>query len=72
MHLGKNMPSLQETVFGWIFTGTIHLPKTTKHKNSVLYVQSKSEISNAELNKTLTKFWELEEIPEQTFVSPEQ
>lgn len=53
--LGRNLPSLHSTKFGWIVTGSIHNEQTTSYCN-FLHVQ------NQEPHQDLQKFWELEEI----------
>ncbi|XP_045511043.1 uncharacterized protein LOC123705961 [Colias croceus] len=64
LSLGPNNPKLQNSKFGWIIAGPInnYFSKETIHCNH-------SRIANPtsnEIHKMLTKFWELEELPQKT------
>lgn len=62
----SNEPMLLNTVFGYIIMGKIDSNYTPKF-NSYL-----SQISYKTLNENIVKFWELEKIPQKTFLSPEE
>ncbi|XP_037820796.1 uncharacterized protein LOC119609875 [Lucilia sericata] len=47
----------QRTIFGWIITGRLQSPNSTLNSVS-------SFINTLDLNKEITKFWELEEVPQ--------
>nr|CAI5829830.1 unnamed protein product [Callosobruchus analis] len=53
IHLGKNMPSLRNTQFGWIITGTIPIQNNISVCNLATVHISEDD--------QLKKFWELEE-----------
>lgn len=52
IHLGKNLPILHKTKFGWIIAGSFMTPNTNCY-SSVNYLTLDSSI---ELNKQMTKF----------------
>nr|CAI5851182.1 unnamed protein product [Callosobruchus analis] len=54
IHLGKNMPSLRNTQFGWIITGTIPIQNNISVCNLATVHISEDD--------QLKKFWELEEV----------
>ncbi|XP_061397608.1 uncharacterized protein LOC133333309 [Musca vetustissima] len=54
----------QNTVFGWIITGPISASNIRVFSTNVAY----SEEDN--INKTLLRFWELEEVPKRSILSP--
>nr|CAI5854079.1 unnamed protein product [Callosobruchus analis] len=58
MSLGKNMPVLQETEFGWVIAGNMFLNFGC---NVSLDCSSVSHSDN-QLNDSVRKFWEIEEI----------
>ncbi|XP_030767150.1 uncharacterized protein LOC115890927 [Sitophilus oryzae] len=49
--LGTKQPTLRKTKLGWILSGIIHNKQVNK------------QICNLSLNKQLTRFWEIEEVP---------
>lgn len=53
-----NMPTLQNTVLGWVIGGEINLTKCRKSTVSCL------SVNNSELENMLCKFWEVEECNE--------
>ncbi|KAI5644845.1 putative peptidase (DUF1758) domain-containing protein [Phthorimaea operculella] len=76
-------PSAIETVFGFILTGDV--PNTTNKNNSAFpklttstFFTCSSEGGLADrydellIDKNLTKFWEMEEMPSKGFLSPEE
>ncbi|KAJ8913119.1 hypothetical protein NQ315_006037 [Exocentrus adspersus] len=76
VRLGRNQPILQETALGWILTGSVSFANQgTRHDKNMLICnfsrRLESDISNETLDNALTKFWKLEEIPEQRYLSPE-
>ncbi|XP_059222185.1 uncharacterized protein LOC131996637 [Stomoxys calcitrans] len=54
----------QETVFGWILTGPVPVQSTGSFSTIVSYF---CEIS---LDKEISRFWEVEELPRRRFLSP--
>ncbi|XP_055623266.1 uncharacterized protein LOC129766702 [Toxorhynchites rutilus septentrionalis] len=51
--LGPELPHLKETVFGWIVSGKCNKLQSTRPASTFV-------CSNAELEKQLTRFWEIE------------
>lgn len=68
---GKNMPMLQETLLGWILTGTIILNSSAREnaQKTICNFVQQDETNN--LNQLLTKFWQIEELPQEQILSPE-
>ncbi|KAL0859308.1 hypothetical protein ABMA27_011110 [Loxostege sticticalis] len=64
INLGKNLPKLCESKFGWLISGSV--PTTTKLNHS--YVCNFSNTNNLELNK----FWELDSISPKHCLSLEE
>ncbi|XP_033221053.1 uncharacterized protein LOC117175454 [Belonocnema kinseyi] len=64
----KNHPNvvLQKTQLGWIVTGEINSPSPTTK------VQCHLAINSTPLDSSLTKFWEVEEIPKSKLLSAEE
>ncbi|XP_075150323.1 uncharacterized protein LOC142224439 [Haematobia irritans] len=56
----------QETVFGWVLTGPIPSETSNTSPHIVSYF---CEIS---LDKEISRFWELEDLPRKTFLSPSE
>ncbi|XP_037818722.1 uncharacterized protein LOC119608392, partial [Lucilia sericata] len=54
----------QETIFGWILTGPVSTKSTSSNSNIVSYF---CEIA---LDKEISKFWEVEDLPRERFISP--
>ncbi|XP_058977743.1 uncharacterized protein LOC131802172 [Musca domestica] len=54
----------QNTVFGWIITGPISSSNIRVFSTNVAYSEEDA------LNKTLLRFWELEEVPKRSILSP--
>lgn len=58
--LGKNLPTLQKTQFGWIVSGSVLPPQTKQtHNSTVSCYLSTLDSQSSDLN--LSKFWEMEE-----------
>ncbi|XP_055603942.1 uncharacterized protein LOC129752177 [Uranotaenia lowii] len=55
MKIGSNLPTLAETVFGWVVSGSA---KTTNKRSSQRVCQVNT--THDDVNRTLMKFWELE------------
>ncbi|XP_043064460.1 uncharacterized protein LOC122320331 [Drosophila ficusphila] len=51
----------QETIFGWVLTGPVS--STPNHGRVSAFTTQISETADKELNKLLTKFWEVEDLP---------
>ncbi|XP_050303785.1 uncharacterized protein LOC126741423 [Anthonomus grandis grandis] len=66
IRLGKNMPILKETVLGWILTGNLNL-NTDMYQRQVCNVATK--ISNKQLQDSLLKFWQIEELEAKNILS---
>lgn len=73
IYLGKRKPVLFETKLGWIFTGTVDInySNSQKFKNQSL-CHLNQELLNNTLDESLTKFWEIEELPKTKYLSQEQ
>lgn len=63
LRLADGLPELQETHFGWVFSGEID--------DDVSQGQLCHTASLDSLNKTITKFWEIEDIAEKAPENPE-
>ena len=61
---GPGQPSAIETVFGWVLLGKL----STSHQNSF---QTFFVNTDVPLDVSLTKFWEIEQVPTKTYCSPE-
>ncbi|XP_072375395.1 uncharacterized protein [Diabrotica undecimpunctata] len=71
VRLGKNLPVLQNTFFGWIVAGSVpynHL----QNKRVSLFTQTSNVISEnpSTLNSLLPKFWEMKKIPTKKLLTP--
>lgn len=76
-------PSAIETVFGYVLMGDAPISNFNKNntacklQNSATFftcssgVEMRDRYDELHLNKTLTKFWEMEELPPKGFLSPE-
>ncbi|XP_052748152.1 uncharacterized protein LOC128200074 [Galleria mellonella] len=67
-------PAAIETVFGYILIGEVAstADSDTAPASSTFLICSEQETQNDNLDKTLCKFWELEEVPSKRFMSPEE
>nr|XP_029734519.1 uncharacterized protein LOC115269868 [Aedes albopictus] len=63
--LGDNLPTLIDSVFGWVVCGTMAMPKAVAQVNCNLSVKDR-------LEDLLTRFWECEEVADQIKSSPEE
>lgn len=68
LSLGESMPVLQETNFGWILTGEITTNTNFQEKNICNYNMN---VLNEILNQNITKFWQVEELPQKQILSRE-
>jgi len=67
-------PIAQNTIFGWILSGPTALPHSAQ-SSTVQYCSHAASLSQAEmlsLDNALRRFWELEEIPRQTVLTPDE
>jgi len=67
-------PIAQNTIFGWILSGPTALPHSAQ-PSTVRYCSHATSSSQAEmrsLDNALRRFWELEEIPRQTVLTPDE
>lgn len=63
--LGKNMPILQKTVLGWVVSGSYAFTKNLAYPNiacSNLILQNNSIELNQDLEMSVHKFWEMENV----------
>ena len=71
---GPEFPTIQKTTLGWIVSGKMtHAPDSNSHRLSMMCRSEPiEEISS--IDKTLKKFWSLEEVPSESLVkfNPEQ
>ncbi len=58
---GREAPCAQNTTFGWVLWGNVNVIKP-------LHIHS----FNSEISTTLRKFWEIEELPQQHALTPEE
>lgn len=65
--LGKTMPVLQNTVFGWVLAGPVGMSRNHQDKSTCHF----SKISNIDLDNRLREFWRVEEVPQAVILSPE-
>ena len=63
-------PTAQNTVFGWILTGSIETPINCHSTVTCHIVQHQDPESN--LTDQLKRFWEMEEPPASIILSPEE
>lgn len=71
--LGHNMPKLRSSKLGWLVAGPISKgfrnrssPKTIPCHVSI---NDSDECNNSDINSQLTKFWELEQVPDKQYFS---
>ncbi|XP_072400464.1 uncharacterized protein [Diabrotica undecimpunctata] len=69
--LGHNLPTLFNTIFGWVIAGNI--PNYAQSKNDVsLFVQTQNtHSSDSNLEALVSKFWETEDCPGEKILSPD-
>lgn len=61
--LGKNLPVLQKTQFGWLVTGKIASSENDSfHSSKNKHISCNFAMSNHDLDNNLLKFWEIEEV----------
>lgn len=60
--LGQNKPTLQDSVFGWLVAGPTGAVYSEKEVNCN-FVQNESSISLQDINNSIKRFWEVEELP---------
>lgn len=65
VHLGRDLPTLKDTVFGWVVSGVT--PVTTACCTGIICLHSQV----IDLNDSISKFWKLEELAERTVLSLE-
>lgn len=81
-------PSAIETVFGYILMGDVPTASNTNTKNNTASslrnintatfftcsggLEMRDRFDDLQLDKTLNKFWEMEEMPSKGFISPEE
>ncbi|XP_067203946.1 uncharacterized protein [Linepithema humile] len=66
---GKSgQPVAQNTVFGWIISGSTATRKASRN----VTVQLQHCANNQSLDQLLQHFWKIEELPRQTLLSPEE
>lgn len=70
IRLGENMPTLHETRLGWIFTGVLNFNANQNNQKVICNLSTK--VTNKDLNDTLTKFWTIEELSNETFLSKDE
>ena len=68
IHLGKNRPVIQETKLGWIISGSLGI--SNKNASSCHFLQSSDHSS--EIQRQLSKFWEIEEVSYNPLLSSEE
>ncbi|XP_055387374.1 uncharacterized protein LOC129615957 [Condylostylus longicornis] len=58
-------PIAQKTIFGWIITGNVDQQSVNTTSTETFHIQS-------DLDDSIRRFWELEEVPEQTIYTEEE
>ena len=66
----EHLPRLHKTQFGWIVAGKIHM--TSQLTQSFASFSCSEESDDECINAKLQRFWELESIPNQTFLTSEE
>lgn len=61
--LGKNMPILQNSIFGWLIAGPVMCSASNNNRIACNFSQ--------DIHQQLRRFWELEEVPAKPVLSPE-
>lgn len=72
--LGPNKPKLRSSKFGWLIAGPIYNSKSkSKSQNNIHcnHAIISDGIQNDNLHEMLIKFWSLEELPQKSFLSPD-
>lgn len=70
--LGPNNPKLRLSKFGWLIAGPIYTTKSKPQNNVHCNHAFVSDgFQNDNVDEMLTKFWSLEELPQKSFLSPE-
>jgi len=64
---GSGQPTAQNTILGWILSGPTAIPSSPRRLITVQHCAS-----SLSLDRELCQFWELEEIPRQTLLTPEE
>lgn len=67
-----NSPVAQNTTFGWIVFGETDGLSFDSITSQCLCIQPDNQIDNNNLSKLLTRFWELEALPQRNFRSSEE
>uniref|UniRef100_A0A2H1VWV5 SFRICE_018011 n=1 Tax=Spodoptera frugiperda TaxID=7108 RepID=A0A2H1VWV5_SPOFR len=71
--LGHNMPKLRSSKLGWLVAGPIfpRLRNRSSPRNIPCHVSisDSDECNNSDINYQLTKFWELEQVPDKQYFS---
>lgn len=72
IRLGKKLPILQKTQLGWIVSGQISLQ--SKYSNDTLSCKLNTYLTSStdELNNTLQRFWEIEDLSSNKTLSLEE
>ncbi|XP_071582337.1 uncharacterized protein [Temnothorax nylanderi] len=65
---GPNEPVAQNSIFGWVLSGP--MPSRSRSDSASIRIHHCTVLT--ELNNQLKRFWEIEELPRQTFLSPEE
>lgn len=70
IYLGKNFPVMQNTVFGYILTGSMPGGRRNQGQKTICNFVQRNELDT--LNDTLTRFWLIEELPQKQILSKEE
>ncbi|XP_024870065.1 uncharacterized protein LOC112453509 [Temnothorax curvispinosus] len=65
---GPNEPVAQNSIFEWVFSGP--MPSRSRSGSASIRIHHCTLLT--ELNNQIKRFWEVEEFPRQTFLSPEK
>lgn len=73
IQMGHGLPILHESKLGWIVSGNLSVLNSSLSENTVRCNLSTYQLSNKSLEKSIERFWKLEEIPfTQDFTEEEQ
>lgn len=60
IQLNSKCPTMQEFIFGWLIFGTYEV-------NTCNNFHLKTQITNIQIDNSLKKFWDIEEIPQKRY-----
>ncbi|XP_030762930.1 uncharacterized protein LOC115887601 [Sitophilus oryzae] len=70
IRLGNNLPILQATYLGWVIAGNLNVENHIVNDKPICNFVS--EVTNQDLDKSLTKFWQIEELENKKHLSKDE